>query len=57
MMIVESRRGLYLANWITKMSPVGGAACEEEEEEGWCSKREGAIALRVKQLLVTTKES
>jgi hypothetical protein len=56
MMIVESRGGLYLANWITKTSPVGGAACEEEEE-GWCSKREGAIALRVKQLLLTTKES
>ncbi len=47
--------GLYLANWITKMSPVGGAACEEEE--GWCSKREDAIARRVKQLLLTTKES
>ncbi len=55
-MIVESRRGLYLANWITKMSPVGGAACEEEEE-GWCSEREGAIGLKVKQLLLTTKES
>jgi hypothetical protein len=37
------------------MSPVGGAACEEEE--GWCSKREDAIARRVKQLLLTTKES
>lgn len=50
--------GLYLANWITKMSPGGGAACEEEEEEeeGWCGKRECAIALRVKQLLLMTKE-
>ncbi len=47
---------LYLANWIAKISPVGGAACEEEEE-GLCSKREDAIALRVKQLLATTKES
>jgi hypothetical protein len=43
------------------MSPGGGAAREEEEEEeeeeeGWCGKRECAIALRVKQLLLMTKE-